>query len=149
MLDPRSHDELIELLVYDCKVHSDLALKYLGYKIYREAAQKAFNAWRAALAAIYLKCTKEVEEEVLEALLLAVPSRLLALSAALENECAEGVLAAMARAAKLYDYYLHGANAKLAPIRSDEEAIKEIKELLKDIATIFREIGIKGYEEAS
>ena len=127
-------------------VEGRLALEFLQRGLVRNAAGKAFQAWRAFLAALLrlelerLKAVVKTEEERRWLESTAVPrvptSRLTALSQMLEEVGHWGIAAWTAMALKLHDYQYHGPDPDMAlsKYRNSEEAARDVVLLVKELA---------------
>ncbi|MEM1597639.1 MAG: PaREP1 family protein [Pyrobaculum sp.] len=126
-------------------VESLLALRFLEEGLVRNAAGKAFQAWRAVLAALLrleldrLKAVAKTEEErrwLEERAVPRVPtSRMLALSEMLELVGVGGVYAWTAVALDLHDYQHHGPDPDMAlsKYRTRQEAAAAVRKLVKAV----------------
>jgi len=112
----------------------------------RNAASKAFQAWRAVLAAFLrleldkLKTLAKTEEErrwLEERAVFLVPTtKIVPLSQLLEEAGYEGVLSDTSLALDLHDYQYHGPDPDMAlsKYRTREEAAVAVKALLRRVA---------------
>jgi len=124
-------------------VEARLALEFLRRGLTRNAAGKAFQAWRAVLAALLrlelerLKALAKSEEErrwLEERAVLRVPtSKMVPLSLILEEVGYDDVVALTNLALNLHDYQYHGPDPDMAPskYRTREEAALAVKSLVK------------------
>jgi hypothetical protein len=123
-----------------------LALEFLGRGLTRNAAGKAFQSWRALLAALLrlelerLKALAKSEEERKWLETTAVPrvptSRMVALSLLLEKAGYEAITAWTSLALNIHDYQYHGPDPDMAlsKFRSREEAAEYILRLAAEVA---------------
>jgi len=126
-------------------VEAKLALDFLRRGLTRNAAGKAFQAWRAVLAALLkleldrLKALAKSEEErrwLEERAVPRVPtSRMVPLSLMLEQLGYEDVAYITDRALNLHDYQYHGPDPDMAlsRYRTREEAALAVKSLVKAV----------------
>jgi len=126
-------------------VEAKLALDFLRRGLTRNAAGKAFQAWRAVLAALLkleldkLKALAKSEEErrwLEERTVPRVPtSRMIPLSLMLEQLGHEDVAYITDRALNLHDYQYHGPDPDIAlsKYRTREEAALAVKSLVKAV----------------
>jgi len=131
--------------VLETLVDARLALDFLRRGLTRNAAGKAFQAWRAVLAALLklelerLKATAKSEEErrwLEERAVPRVPtSRMVPLSLMLEQLGYEDVAYITDRALNLHDYQYHGPDPDMAlsKYRTREEAALAVKSLVKAV----------------
>jgi hypothetical protein len=127
-------------------VEARLALRFLEEGLTRNAAGKAFQAWRALLAALLrleldrLKALVKAEEERKWLETTAVPrvptTRMLPLSLMLERAGHNGLSAWTERALNLHDYQYHGPDPDMAlsKYRSREEAAGALLLLVEELA---------------
>jgi len=127
-------------------VEARLALDFLKRGLTRNAAGKAFQAWRAVLAALLrleldkLKALAKTEEErrwLEEKAVPRVPtSRMMSLSRLLEELGYERLTYITDRALNLHDYQYHGPDPDMAlsKYRTREEAAYFIKSLIEVVA---------------
>ncbi|MEM0483367.1 MAG: PaREP1 family protein [Pyrobaculum sp.] len=127
-------------------VEAGLALKFLEDGLVRNAAGKAFQAWRAFLAALLrleldrLKAVVKTEDERRWLESTAVPrvptGRIKALSQMLEEVGHGGIAAWTDKALDLHDYQYHGPDPDMAlsKYRNREEAARDVVLLLKELA---------------
>ena len=123
-----------------------LALEFLRRGLVRNAAGKAFQAWRAVLAALLrleldkLKTLAKTEEErrwLEERAVFPVPTtKMVPLSQLLEEAGHEGILSDTSLALDLHDYQCHGPDPDMAlsKYRTREEAAAAVKALLRRVA---------------
>ena len=126
-------------------VESRLALEFLGRGLVRNAAGKAFQAWRALLAALLrleldkLAQLAKTEEEKKWLVSKAIPriptSRMISLSQMLEEIGYSEITFITDRALNLHDYQYNGPDPDMAlsKYRNREEASKAIKSLIKEV----------------
>jgi len=127
-------------------VEAKLALDFLGRGLTRNAAGKAFQAWRAVLAASLklelerLKAVVKTEEErrwLEERAVPRVPTgKMVPLSLMLEEVGYWDVSAWTSLALDLHDYQYHGPDPDMAlsKYRTREEAMLAVKSLAKAVA---------------
>jgi len=127
-------------------VEAKLAIDFLKRGLTRNAAGKAFQAWRAVLAALLklelerLKATAKSEEErrwLEERAVPRVPTtKMIPLSQILEQLGYEDVAYITDRALNLRDYQYHGPDPDMAlsKYRTREEAAAAVKALLRRVA---------------
>jgi len=126
-------------------VEAELALEFLHRGLTRNAAGKAFQAWKAVLAALLklelerLKAAAKTEEErrwLEERAVPRVPtSRMVPLSLMLEEVGYGDVVALTNLALNLHDYQYHGPDPDMAlsKYRTREEAALAVKSLVKAV----------------
>jgi len=131
--------------VLEALVEAKLALDFLKRGLTRNAAGRAFQAWRAVLAALFklelerLKATTKSEEErkwLEERAVPKVPTtKMVALSQMLEQLGYEDVAYITDRALNLHDYQYHGPDPDmvLSKYRTREEAALAVKSLVKAV----------------
>ncbi|MEM4438372.1 MAG: PaREP1 family protein [Pyrobaculum sp.] len=148
---PTSEDYISARLL-EALVEARLAVEFLGKGLIRNAAGKAFQAWKALLAALLrlelerLKAMAKTEEERkwLETTAVArVPTtRLMSLSLLLEKIGYRGLTLTTAMALSLHDYQYHGPDPDLAlsKFRNRQEAASAtagfITELVKMVENL-------------
>jgi len=132
--------------ILEALVEAKLALDFLRRGLTRNAAGKAFQAWRAVLAALLklelerLKALAKSDEErrwLEERAVPRVPtSKMVPLSLMLEQLGYEDVAYITDRALNLHDYQYHGPNPDMAlsKYRTREEAALAVKSLVKAVA---------------
>ncbi|MEM0484671.1 MAG: PaREP1 family protein [Pyrobaculum sp.] len=143
---PRSSSEdYASARLLEALVEGVLALEFLRRGLVRNAAGKAFQAWRALLAALLrlelerLKAVAKTEEERKWLETTAVPrvptSRMTALSQMLEEAGHAGIAAWTDKALKLHDYQYHGPDPDMAlsKYRNREEAAVDVLLLLREL----------------
>jgi len=144
---PKPTDErYVEARLLEALVEARLALRFLREGLTRNAAGKAFQAWKALLAALLrleldkLKTLAKTEEERrwLETTAVSrVPtSRMIALSLLLERAGHEGVSLWTDRALLLHEYQYHGPapDMALSKFRTREEAAEYAARLAAEVA---------------
>jgi len=126
-------------------VEARLALEFLRRGLTRNATGKAFQAWRAVLAALLklelerLKAAAKTEEKrrwLEERAVPRVPtSRMVPLSLMLEEVGYDDVVALTNLALNLHDYQYHGPDPDMAlsKYRTREEAALAVKSLVKAV----------------
>jgi len=126
-------------------VEARLALEFLRRGLTRNAAGKAFQAWRAVLAALLklelerLKAVAKTEEErrwLEERAVPRVPtSKMVPLSLMLEEVGYRDVAFITSHALNLHDYQYHGPDPDMAlsKYRTREEAALAVKSLVKAV----------------
>jgi len=131
--------------VLEALVEAKLAIDFLERGLTRNAAGKAFQAWRAVLAALLklelerLKATAKSEEERRWLEERAVPriptTKMIPLSQMLEQLGYEDVAYITDRALNLHDYQYHGPDPDMAlsKYRTREEAAAAVKSLVKAV----------------
>ncbi|WP_333638839.1 PaREP1 family protein [Pyrobaculum aerophilum] len=141
-----STEDYVSARLLESLVEAGLALKFLEDGLVRNAAGKAFQAWRAFLAALLrleldrLKAVVKTEEERRWLESTAVPrvptGRIKALSQMLEEVGHGGIAAWTAMALDLHDYQYHGPDPDMAlsKYRNREEAARDVVLLLKELA---------------
>ena len=136
--------ELAKLKLKEALIESKLALEYLNKDIIRNAAGKAFQAWKALISALialnFEKLTKDLSEEQKEWLrekgVLAPTSKLKQLSLMLENKAKlKGLSAWTSTALDLHDYQYNGPDPDLvfSKYTDPETASEDVKLLLKTL----------------
>jgi len=144
---PKPTDErYVEARLLEALVEARLALRFLQEGLTRNAAGKAFQAWKALLAAVLrleldkLKTLAKTEEERrwLETTAVSrVPtSRMIALSLLLEKAGHEGVSLWTGNALLLHEYQYHGPDPDMAlsKFRTREEAAEYAARLAAEVA---------------
>ncbi|WP_333639008.1 PaREP1 family protein [Pyrobaculum aerophilum] len=141
-----SSEGYVSARLLEALVEGRLALEFLERGLVRNAAGKAFQAWRAFLAALLrleldrLKAVVKTEEERRWLESTAVPrvptGRIKALSQMLEEVGHGGIAAWTAMALDLHDYQYHGPDPDMAlsKYRNREEAARDVVLLLKELA---------------
>jgi len=132
--------------ILEALVEAKLALNFLGRGLTRNAAGKAFQAWRAVLAALLrleldkLKALAKSEEEWRWLEERAVPSvpttKMIPLSLMLEELGYRDIVAWTSHALSIHGYQYHGPDPDMALsiYRTREEAASAIRELAKAVA---------------
>jgi len=144
---PKPSDEgYIEARLLEALVEARLALRFLEEGLTRNAAGKAFQAWRALLAALLrlelerLKALVKTEEERRWLESTAVPrvptTKMVALSLMLEKAGHEGISLWTDRALLLHDYQCNGPDSDMALSKfgSREEAVEYVLRLAGEVA---------------
>ena len=144
---PKPSDEgYIEARLLEALVEARLALRFLEEGLTRNAAGKAFQAWRALLAALLrlelerLKALVKTEEERRWLESTAVPrvptTKMVALSLMLEKAGHEGISLWTDRALLLHDYQYNGPDPDMALSKfgSREEAMEYVLRLAGEVA---------------
>jgi Archaeal PaREP1/PaREP8 family. len=144
---PKPTDErYVEARLLEALVEARLALRFLREGLTRNAAGKAFQAWKALLAALLrleldkLKTLAKTEEERRWLETTAVPrvptSRMITLSLLLERAGHEGVSLWTDRALLLHEYQYHGPDPDMAlsKFRTREEAAEYAARLAAEVA---------------
>jgi len=143
---PKPTDEsYVEARLLEALVESRLALEFLSKGLIRNAAGKAFQAWRALMAALLrlelgkLRAMVKADEERRWLESTAVPrvptTRIMQLSLMLSDIGYTGISAWTDRALNLHDYQYNGPDPDLAlsKFRSREEAARATMELIAEI----------------
>ncbi|MCU7787285.1 PaREP1 family protein [Pyrobaculum sp. 3827-6] len=140
-----SAEDYISARLLEALVEASLALEYLRRGLVRNAAGKAFQAWRALTAALLrlelgkLKPLAKTEEERRWLESTAVPrvptGRMKALSQMLEEVGFAGFSFGTDKALDLHDYQYHGPDPDMAlsKYRSREEAARDVVLLLRGL----------------
>lgn len=148
---PSSEDYVVARLL-EAVVEARLALHFVKEGLVRNAAGKAFQAWRAVLAALLrlelerLKAIAKSGEErrwLEERAVPRVPtSRMISLSLMLEQVGYRGVLANTNTALNIHDYQYHGPDPDMAlsRYRTREEAALNILFLIGEVARLVEEL---------
>ena len=133
-------EELARLKLKESLLESKLALEYLDKGIIRNAAGKAFQAWKALIAALialnFERLSKDLSEDQKEWLkekgILAPTSKLIPLSLMLEEKVdLDGITHATSTALDLHDYQYNGPDPDLIFSKYTEpESAKESTKLL-------------------
>ncbi len=133
-------EELARLKLKEALIESKLALEYLDKGIVRNAAGKAFQAWKALISALialnFDRLSKGLSEEQKEWLkekgILAPTSKLIPLSLMLEEKAdLDGITHATSTALDLHDYQYNGPDPDLIFSKYTEpESAKESAKLL-------------------
>jgi HEPN domain-containing protein len=143
---PKPSDEgYIEARLLEALGEARLALRFLEEGLTRNAACKAFQAWKALLAALLrlelerLKALAKTEEERRWLVSRAVPriptAKLKELSRLLRDVGHEGITAWTAVALDLHDYQYHGPDPDMALSKyaTRESAAADVVELLQEL----------------
>ena len=144
---PKPSDEgYIEARLLEALGEARLALRFLEEGLTRNAACKAFQAWKALLAALLrlelerLKALAKTEEERRWLESRAVPrvpsAKMKELSRLLRNVGHEGITAWTAVALDLHDYQYHGPDPDMALSKyaTRESAAADVVELIQELA---------------
>ncbi|MEM4438365.1 PaREP1 family protein [Pyrobaculum sp.] len=138
-------EDYVSARLLEALAEAHLALRFLNEGLVRNAAGKAFQAWRALLAALLrlelnklLQIAKTEEERrwLVERAIPRVPtSRMKALSQMLEEIGHPGISFAVDKALNLHDYQYHGPDPDMAmsKYRNREEAAVDIKLLIDQL----------------
>jgi len=141
-----SSEGYIEARLLEALVEARLALRFLEEGLTRNAAGKAFQAWRALLAALLrlelerLKALVKTEEERRWLESPAVPrvpaTKMIALSLMLEKAGHEGISLWTDRALLLHDYQYNGPDpdVALSKFGSREEAVEYVLRVAGEVA---------------
>ena len=136
--------ELAKLKLKESLIESKLALEYLDKGIIRNAAGKAFQAWKALISALialnFDKLAKDLNKDQREWLkekgILAPTSKLKPLSLMLENKAKlKGLSAWTDKALDLHDYQYNGPDPDLvfSKYTDSETASEDVKLLLRTL----------------
>jgi len=144
---PKPSDEgYIEARLLEALGEARLALEFLERGLTRNAAGKAFQAWKALLAALLrlelekLKALARTEEERRWLESKAVPrvptAKMKSLSRLLEEVGHGGISLWTDRALDLHDYQYHGLDpsGELSKYAAREDAVADIKSVLQELA---------------
>ena len=134
--------ELAKLKLKEALIESKLALEYLEKGIVRNAAGKAFQAWKALISALiasnFEKLSKDLDEEqrkwLREKGILALSTKLKYLSQMLEEKTGlNGISFGTDKALDLHDYQYNGPDPDLvySKYADPEEAKEDVKLLIK------------------
>ncbi len=134
--------ELAKLKLKEALIESKLALEYLEKGIVRNAAGKAFQAWKALISALiasnFNKLSKDLDEEqrkwLREKGILALTTKLKYLSQMLEEKTGlNGISFGTDKALDLHDYQYNGPDPDLvySKYADPEEAKEDVKLLIK------------------
>ena len=141
-----SSEEYVSARLLEALVEAKLALRFLKEGLVRNAAGKAFQAWKALLAALLrlemdrvLQMAKTEEEKrwLMEKAVPRVPTaRIKALSQMLERVGHSGVYFATSTALELHDYQYHGPDPDMAlsKFRNKEEAAVAVVKLVEEVS---------------
>jgi len=143
---PRPADaSYVEARLLEALVEAHLALRFLREGLVRNAAGKAFQAWKALLAALLrlelekLKALAKTEEEKRWLESKAVPrvptAKMKSLSRLLEEVGHGGISLWTDRALDLHDYQYHGPDpsGELSKYATREDAVADIKSVLQEL----------------
>jgi len=128
--------------ILEALVEAKLAMDFLKRGLTRNAAGKAFQAWRAVLAALLklelkrLKAVAKTEEELRWLEERAVPTgKMVSLSLMLKELGYGDVVALINLALNIHDYQYHGPDPDMAlsKYRTREEAALAVKSLAKSV----------------
>jgi hypothetical protein len=140
-----SSEGYIEARLLEALGETRLALEYLERGLTRNAAGKAFQAWKALLAALLrlelerLKALAKTEEEKRWLESKAVPrvptAKMKSLSRLLEEVGHGGISLWTDRALDLHDYQYHGPDpsGELSKYATREDAVADIKSVLQEL----------------
>jgi hypothetical protein len=157
---PTSEDYISARLL-EALTEASLALELLGRGLVRNAAGKAFQAWRALLASLLRleldklsQIVKSDEERrwLMDRSVLRVPtSRIKTLSQMLESLGHNSLSAWSDKALNLHDYQYNGPDPDMAvsKYRSREEAAVDVKLLVRELVRRVEELKprVKWYDE--
>jgi thermostable 8-oxoguanine DNA glycosylase len=143
---PKPSDEgYVEARLLEALGEARLALEYLERGLTRNAAGKAFQAWKAFMAALLrleldkLKSLAKTEEERKWLESKAVPrvptTKMKELSRLLRDVGHEGITLVTALALDLHDYQYHGPDPDMALSKyaTRESAVADVVELLQEL----------------
>ena len=143
---PRPADaSYVEARLLEALIEAHLALRFLREGLVRNAAGKAFQAWKALLAALLrlelkrLKALAKTEEEKRWLESKAVPrvptAKMKSLSRLLEEVGHGGISLWTDRALDLHDYQYHGPDpsGELSKYATWEDAVADIKSVLQEL----------------
>jgi hypothetical protein len=148
---PTSEDYISARLL-EALTEANLALEFLSKGLVRNAAGKAFQAWRAFLASLLrleldrlLKIVKSDEERrwLMDRAVPRVPTgRMKALSQMLEMVGYSGISSATDKALNLHDYQYNGPDPDMAvsKYRSRGEAAVDVKLLVRELVRRVEEL---------
>ncbi|WP_292000192.1 PaREP1 family protein [Caldivirga sp.] len=141
---PTSED-YVGMRLLESLIEARLALEFLNKGLVRNSAGKAFQSWRALLAALLrleldklLKVARTEEERkwLMDRAVPRVPtSRMKALSQLLEDVGYGGLSAWMDKALDLHDYQYNGPDPGMAlsKYRSRKEAVVDVKLIINEL----------------
>ncbi|AEA11540.1 PaREP1 domain containing protein [Thermoproteus uzoniensis 768-20] len=141
-----SSESYVSARLLEALVEAGLALRFLREGLVRNAAGKAFQAWRALMAALLrleldkLKSLAKTEDERRWLESTAVPrlptGRMKTLSQMLEQIGYSDISLWTAMALELHDYQYHGPDPDMAwsKYRSSEEAAYDVAKLVQGVA---------------
>jgi hypothetical protein len=143
---PRPADaSYVEARLLEALVEAHLALRFLREELVRNAAGKAFQAWKALLAALLrlelerLKAIVRTDEErrwlESKALPRVPTTRMKELSRLLKEAGHEAITAWTDKALNLHDYQYHGPDPEMALSKytTRESAAADVVELLQEL----------------
>jgi hypothetical protein len=144
---PKPSDEgYVEARLLEALAEAGLALEFLGRGLTRNAAGKAFQAWRALLAALLrlelgrLKTLVKTDEERRWLESTAVPrvptGRMKTLARPLEEAGHGGMSLWVAVVLDLHDYQYHGLDpsGELSKYATREDAVADVTSVLEELA---------------
>jgi hypothetical protein len=154
-------EDYISARLLEALTEVHLALEFVSKGFVRNAASKAFQAWRALLASLLrleldklLQIVKSDEEKrwLTDRAIPRVPtSRMKALSQMLEEAGHPGISLGTALALDLHDYQYNGLDPDMAvsKYRSREEAAVDVKLLVRELVKRVEELKprVKWYDE--
>jgi hypothetical protein len=154
-------EDYISARLLEALAKAYLALEFLGKGLVRNVAGKAFQAWRALLAAllrleldrlVWIAKSDEERRWLRERAAPGVPtSRTETLSQMLEESGRPGVSLGTALALELHDYQYNGPDPDTAvsKYRNREEATVDVRLLVKELAKRVEELKprVKWYDE--
>ena len=137
-------DEVARLKLKEALIEAKLALEYLEKGIVRNAAGKAFQAWKALISALialnFEELAKDMDEEqkkwLKEKGILAFTSKLKPLSQKLEGKAGlKGISFGTDKALDLHDYQYNGPDPSMeySKYPDPQSAEIDVKLLLKDL----------------
>jgi hypothetical protein len=137
-----SEESYVEARLLEALVEARLALRFLREGIVRNAAGKAFQAWKALLAALLrlelesLKALAKTEEKRLETAISVPTTKMKTLSNMLEDLGHAELAFATSAALDLHDYQYHGPDpdTALSKYATREEAAVDIVRLAAEVA---------------
>ena len=147
-------EEYVNARLLESLVEASLAIKFLKDGLVRNAAGKAFQAWRALLAALLrleldkltqLAKTEEDRKWLMEKAVPRIPtSRMKSLSQLLEQIGYSSISFATDTALNLHDYQYNGPDPDMAlsKYRNREEAAVDIRLLLGEVVRLIN--GLKS-----
>ncbi len=147
-----SAEDYVGARLLEALIEARLALEFLGRGLVRDAAGKAFQAWRALLAALLrleldklLKVVRIDEERrwLMERAVPRVPtSRMMALSKMLSDIGHTGLLPDTALALSLHDYQYNGPDPDMAlsKFRNREDAAAAVLEMINEVVRRIEEL---------
>ena len=139
-------EEYVAARLLEALVEARLALEFLQRGLVRNAAGKAFQAWRALLAALlrleldkllYKAKTEEERKWLMEKAVPRIPTtRMKALSQMLEEIGHAGISPWTDKALDLHDYQYHGPDPDMAlsKYQTREEAARDVGLLAAELA---------------